>query len=396
MAISMIRLMLTASAVSDFRLLKGEFIYMMLPNQINNQRFTLAGKGGYKAIEVDAFIQRVYQNYNKLYNENNILKERLSAITPLIDEYNENKRAIADALIWAKTTPDKTVEQAQHDAEKIIDAAKIDGDKIIADKTAEAQAVYSQELNSTKIALENAKAELEMIQTQAKSFSERYISEINSKAESIIEDANANASKIVADAYKDAQTAREKADSIISKANEELLEIKNEASKLKKSIETAVKTAAESVADFSLDEIEAETVAEPEKIVAKQIDINEIEEFNFDFDTDINTVKDDFSKSDNADEFSSLEVETVIEDIDDEIRSDNTPFEDDFISGAASTAVMPDVSAYISKIFESAGNEESDFSSFAAGLDDAFAQSLEDFDVSFDDLKKAMESGNDE
>ena len=48
---------------------------MMVPNQIINQRFSLAGKGGYKASEVDAFIQRVFQNYNKLYNDNNILKE---------------------------------------------------------------------------------------------------------------------------------------------------------------------------------------------------------------------------------------------------------------------------------------------------------------------------------
>ncbi len=371
---------------------------MMLPNQINNQRFNLVGKGGYKAIEVDAFIQRVYQNYNKLYNENNVLKERLSAITPLIDEYNENKKAIADALIWAKTTSDKTVEQAQHEAEEIIETAKTDGDKIIADKTAEAQAVYSQELNSTKIALENAKTELEMTQSQAKSFSERYVAEINAKAKSIIEDANTNASKIVADAYKDAQTAREKADEVISRANKELLAIKDEALKLKNSIETAVKIAAESVAEFSLIEVEPEILPEPEKIEAKQIDINEIEEYSFDFsvDTDANADIDEVLKSDDAEDTSALDLETVVEDDVINQNPEEDPFKVDFISGGSPTTAMPDVNAYISKIFESAGSEDSDFSSFADGLDDAFAQSLEEFDVSFDDLKKAMESGNDE
>ncbi len=368
---------------------------MMLPNQINNQRFSMAGKGGYRASEVDAFIQRVFQNYNKLYNENNILKERLSSISPLIDEYNENKRAIADALIWAKTTSDKTVEQAQQEAKEIIDSANIEGEKIIADKAAEAQAIYAQELNNTMVALENAKTELEMTRNQAKSFSERYISEINSKATSIIEDANLNASKIVADAYKDAQTARDKADALINKANAELAAIKSEAIKLKSEIEKAVKIAADSVSAFALEEIEPEKVNDTEIIEAKQIDLSEIEEFTLDFvnEEPENCEEQDGEYSADKSEESvsepSLMVETVLE-----VESDNTEVaesseKDDFISGAPS-ASMPDVSAYISKIFDSAGNEDSDFTSFASGLDEAFAQSLGESDISFDDLKMSM------
>lgn len=380
---------------------------MMLPNQINNQRFSTAGKGGYRASEVDAFIQRVFQNYNKLYNENNILKERLSSISPLIDEYNENKRAIADALIWAKTTSDKTVEQAHLEAREIIDSANTEGEKIIADKAAEAQAVYAQELNSTLAALEDAKTELEMTRSQAKSFSERYISEINSKAMSIVEDANSNASKIVADAYKDAQTARDKADALINKANDELASIKAEASRLKAEIEKAARIAAESVSAFVIEEIEPEKAVDAEVIEAKQIDLSEIEEFAFDFDAE----KAELPEAD-EDEISavgtqesesepSLMVETVLE-VDSDICEEAPDAKDDFISGGSTASAMPDVSAYISKIFDSAGSGDSDFSSFADGLNDAFAQSLEDSDISFDDLKKAMitdegdEEGSDE
>ncbi len=369
---------------------------MMLPNQIMNQRFSQAGKGGYRASEVDAFIQRVFQNYNKLYNDNNVLKERLSAITPLIDEYNENKRAIADALIWAKTTSDKTVEQAQAEAKEILEAANADGQKIIAEKTAEAQSVYAQELNSTEIALENAKTELEMTRSQAKSFSERYISEINAKAASLIEEANSNASKIVADAYKDAQTARDKADAIIRKANEELEAIKAEASRLKAEIERAVKMATESVAEITVEDIEPEVAPDAEIIETKQIDISEIEEFTFDFneeeaELEISETVQISDISEEAVDAPSFEVETVVDDVDldesEEINEDT----DDFISGGS--AAMPDVNAYISKIFDSAGSGDSDFTSFADGLSDAFAQSLEDSDISFDELKKVIESG---
>ncbi len=375
---------------------------MMLPNQIINQRFSQAGKGGYRASEVDAFIQRVFQNYNKLYNENNVLKERLSAITPLIDEYNENKRAIADALIWAKTTSDKTLEQAQQEAKEIVEAANADGQKIIADKTAEAQSVYAQELNSTEIALENAKTELEMTRNQAKSFSERYIAEINAKAASVIEDANSNASKIVADAYKDAQTARDKADAIIRKANEELEFIKSEAFKLKSEIERAVKIAADSVAEFTIDDIEPEVVPDTEIIQPKQIDVSEIEEFTFDFAEKTIVEEPVFEDSEDkketagseveSEEMPSFEIETVVDDENFVEKEENTVNTDDFISGGASA--MPDVNAYISKIFDSAGSDESDFSSFADGLNDAFAQSLEDSDISFDELRRAIESGD--
>ncbi len=373
---------------------------MMLPNQITNQRFSMAGKGGYRASEVDAFIQRVFQNYNKLYNDNNVLKERLSAITPLIDEYNENKRAIADALIWAKTTSDKTVEQAQQEAKDVIEAANAEGQKIIAEKTAEAQSVYAQELNSTEIALENAKTELEMTRNQAKSFSERYIAEINAKASSIIEEANSNASKIVADAYKDAQTARDKADAIIRKANEELEFIKSEAFKLKEEIEKAVKIAADSVAEFSIDDIEPEVSPDTEIIEPRQIDIAEIEEFTFDFDEETATkVSEDAPETaaleTESEEMPSFEIETIVDDETFVEKEENTVNTDDFISGGSSA--MPDVNAYISKIFDSAGSDDSDFSSFADGLNDAFAHSLEDSDISFDELKKAIESGdNDE
>ena len=55
---------------------------MMLPNQITLQHFTQTGKGGYRSIEVDAFLQRVYQSYNKLYNDNKALNDKLEELMP--------------------------------------------------------------------------------------------------------------------------------------------------------------------------------------------------------------------------------------------------------------------------------------------------------------------------
>lgn len=360
---------------------------MMLPNQINTQRFSAVGKGGYRASEVDAFIQKVFQNYNKLYNDNNILKERLSSITPLIDEYNENKKAIANALIWAQTTSDKTISDAKNEAKRIVDTATTEGDNIIADKKAEAEAVYAQELKESKNSLEAAQAELNKVKTETEALSKEYIDSINVKANGIIDDANSKASKIVADAYNDAKTAREKADAVLSEAKKELDALKKEAAKLRSEIEKVMASTAEAIGTIEIKDIEAE-LPEEEKLQAKSIDKDEIEEFTLDFSAEKTPEIIEAVFADDG-EFlkDSFEVETVIDEV---IQENETLKEADLISGPSNTE-MPDVNAYISKIFESAGSEDSDFSSFADGLNDILAQSLEENNISFEELQKSMD-----
>lgn len=357
---------------------------MMLPNQINTQRFSAVGKGGYRASEVDAFIQKVFQNYNKLYNDNNILKERLSSITPLIDEYNENKKAIANALIWAQTTSDKTVSDAKSEAKRIVDAANAEGENIIADKKAEAEAVYANELKENEESLEKAKAELTKIKTETEALSEEYIGKINKRADEIIEDANSKASKIVADAYSDAKTAREKADAIVNEAEKQLEKLKEEAAKLRSEIEKIMSVTAEAVSSIELGDIEKEIPAEA-KLEADSISKDEFEEFTLDFSAD--SINEEKEEKFEAVTENSFEIETVIDEV---INESPVMAEADLISGPSNTE-MPDVNAYISKIFESAGSEESDFSSFADGLDDILAQSLEESNISFEELKKSMD-----
>ena len=48
---------------------------------------------------------------------------------------------------------------------------------------------------------------------------------------------------------------------------------------------------------------------------------------------------------------------------------------------------MPGFRSYISKIFDSVGKDDSDFSSFADGLNDVLASSLEGTGISFEDIE---------
>ena len=140
---------------------------MMLPNQITLQSFSQNGKGGYKAIEVDAFLQRVFQSYNKLYNDNKALCEKLDETAPLIEEYNKRKNSIADALIWAKSTAEKNIEEAQSIADKLIYEASEKADKMYEDKKSEADTYYNAKTSEADKRAEKAKSEFESIKKQA-------------------------------------------------------------------------------------------------------------------------------------------------------------------------------------------------------------------------------------
>ncbi len=359
---------------------------MMLPNQISSQRFSAAGKGGYRASEVDAFIQKVFQNYNKLFNDNNILKERLSSITPLIDEYNENKKAIANALIWAQTTSDKTINDAKNEAKLLLDEAADEGKQLLEVKKAEAEAVYSEKLEEARVNLDKATKEYELIRSESAALSEKYISEVNAKAAEIIEDANAKASKIVADAYNDAKSAREKADAILDSAKSELLAIKKESAKLKKELEDAMRFTSETLASLTVEveEFQISEDSEEKKIDALKLEKSDIEEFSIDF-ADMIQDSEDIKAEVEAEQSFGIQVETVI---DEEINEENKS--DDLISGSSKDEML-DVNAYISKIFESVGNNDSDFSSFTDGLNDILEQSFEGSEISFEELQKSID-----
>lgn len=256
---------------------------MMLPNQITLQNFSQTGKGGYKALEVDAFLQRVYQSYNKLYTENKALSDRLDDLVPQIEEYNRSKSSIADALIWAKSTAEKNIEEAKTIAENLVADATVKSEKLFEEKKAEADNYYVSKTSAADERLEKANKEFDALKQQSEIYSERYISEINVKTRTIIEDANSKAASIVADAYADAKKAREKADRIIAEANKELDSIKKEADKIKKEILSLIsyaQLAAESVNEITFEHAEAETSETEEILEAKQIDTEEIESFS--------------------------------------------------------------------------------------------------------------------
>lgn len=258
---------------------------MMLPNQITSQTFSPTGKNGYKADEVKAFLQRVFQSYNKLYYENKALSDKLDETVPKLEEYEKTKSKIADALIWAKSTAEQNIEEAKGIAEKTISDAKYKAEKHYEETKAKADAYYADKTVAANENLEKARAEFENLKKQSELYSDRYIAEINVKAQTIIEDANSKSASIVAAAYSDARAAREKADKIIADANSELQRLQAEAINIKEQILALIsfaETAAGKIDVSVFEEFAAPASSVNQDIQAKTIDTETIEQFSFD------------------------------------------------------------------------------------------------------------------
>lgn len=352
---------------------------MMTPLQISTQRFVPNGKGGYRASDVDAFVQKVYKNYSKLYNDNIALNEKLEAVSPTIDEYNKNKAAIANALISAQTVAESKLDQASNEAQIIIDAANKNADAIVAAKKEEAEKYYIEKTKDADIKLRELEYGYARLQKEADEYREAYLAKVNAQVDALIAAANEKAASIVAQAYNDAKIAREKADEVVLTANKQLDELKAETAKVKSELTALIlvaDSAVKSISDYEL--IQDKSTAE-EILAAPAINKDEISAFDM-------TIKyEPVAYVEPAVEEVPVVIEAVEEPVVAEeeeiivdILDENQPADEmvDFFSHSGETtrkqtAEMPDVSSYLSKIFDSASDDEED----SFGFEDLISES---------------------
>lgn len=224
---------------------------MIVPNQLKNASFQLAGRGAYRAQDVDDFQKRVYVAYSELYSENSVLKKKFASLSALVEEYNEGKNSIANAIIKSQAISDKMIEDAKKQAADLVVEAKTKADEILGDSKKKADEYIAEKTSTADAYLSRAETELERVKKEAEEAAADYTAKVNEKAEKIIENANEQASKIVAAAYADAKLAREKCDEIINSAKVELDAVKKDIALLKVQTEKMI-----SVVMPALDKIE--------------------------------------------------------------------------------------------------------------------------------------------
>lgn len=92
---------------------------MLTPLDIENKRFSKSIKG-YNLDEVDDFLDQLTIDYERLYKENNELKNQVELLQKDLEHYKSVEQTLQNTLIMAQSTADDIKSNAQSRADQII------------------------------------------------------------------------------------------------------------------------------------------------------------------------------------------------------------------------------------------------------------------------------------
>ncbi len=218
----------------------------------NKYSFASAGKNRYFATEVDEYVRKSSEEYERLYKNFKALEKKLKNIGPAIEEYNNSKNTVFAAIVRAESYLENITAQANESSAEIIKKASEEAENLLLTKKAEAEAYYFNLTHEADERIVQLNSEIETLEKRSEELKQRYLSDTKEKAKEIIDNAKTKAAEIVAAAYHDAKDAKEKSEEIISSTTSELNRLKCEIAKYKKEIISVVATiqpAVDSISD---------------------------------------------------------------------------------------------------------------------------------------------------
>lgn len=97
---------------------------MLTPQEVAQQSFTKASFGGYNMAMVDDFLDQVTKDYETLFNENALLKQKLGVLTGKIREYQSTEEAMRKTLLAAQQMSDSLTRETEAKCAKLLAEAE--------------------------------------------------------------------------------------------------------------------------------------------------------------------------------------------------------------------------------------------------------------------------------
>lgn len=102
----------------------------LTPMDINNKEFKKVIRG-YSSEEVDEFLDKIVDDYEALYKENAILKEKMAAMNERIEHYAKVEATIQNTLVLAQNAAEQAKLSAQKEAELVVKSANDTAQRIL-------------------------------------------------------------------------------------------------------------------------------------------------------------------------------------------------------------------------------------------------------------------------
>lgn len=134
---------------------------MLTPRDIENREFKKT-LNGYNRDDVEDFMELILVDYEKLYNENRVLKEKMESLTESVDHYKAQESTMQNAIMAAQSAADNLTKSAEDRASVIVKEANIKANEILRAAQDEARQV-KQGFAETRQQLENYKTRMKSI-----------------------------------------------------------------------------------------------------------------------------------------------------------------------------------------------------------------------------------------
>ena len=102
---------------------------MLTPIDIQKKEFSRKFRG-YSDEEVDIFMDQITQDYEKLFRENQDLKDQLEQVNKNVAHYQEIEEVLKNTMILAQKNAEDIRQNTEKEAQLLIDKARIEADRI--------------------------------------------------------------------------------------------------------------------------------------------------------------------------------------------------------------------------------------------------------------------------
>lgn len=105
---------------------------MITPMDIHNKTFSGQIRG-YSKDEVNAFLEELASDYEKIYREHRVMEEEMDTIRTKLRNYEKMESTMSRTLVMAQETADNVKKNAHKEAELSIQEAQSEAQKIVSD-----------------------------------------------------------------------------------------------------------------------------------------------------------------------------------------------------------------------------------------------------------------------
>ena len=113
------------------------------PLDIRKQEFRRALRG-FDSEEVEAFLDIIADEYEKLTGENLALREKVKSLEGTLAEYRQLENTLRDTLVTGQRMTDQVQENAKKEAELILRDAELKAGKVVEDAKRQVSHIVSQ------------------------------------------------------------------------------------------------------------------------------------------------------------------------------------------------------------------------------------------------------------